>query len=238
MNASSLLLSQGWSGPSTPLNPHSSTAHTHITKPLLIAQKKNTLGVGNNPNGRHGADQWWLRDFEDALKSIGTGNAQGGERIKTKAVGGVLGAQGSVAGKGLYGWFVRGEGLEGTIGKEEGERVRETRKVDRGGDGEVLDGEGAQEGAAERRKAKNRRKRRGSDAEVANEGVERPPENVVRRKERPEKMAKKERRLAELEQELQQLKHHGTGDDETRARAISKLEKRIRKRRTRLQEDA
>jgi len=263
MNASALLTAQGWSGPSTPLNPHSATANTHITKPLLISQKKNTLGVGNNPLARYGQNQWWLRDFDETLKGIGRPKGGKGDIGEKKVVGGVLGAQGSVVGKGLYGWFVRGEVLEGTIKDSESERVSEVEKEERPRkkrrrqgeretDVEVVRQEGGDRSApgsthdedadvakAERKKRRKERRWKDVDEGNAESGVEEEPQlgpepREVAGKEKTSKKVKREKKLAELERQLQDIRDCEDENGEYMAENIRKLEKRIRKKRAKL----
>ncbi|KAF3491268.1 uncharacterized protein GIQ15_00785 [Arthroderma uncinatum] len=108
MDPQAYLMSQGWSGPGNPLNP-SRRPGPHgglgLTKPILVARKKNTHGVGKKTTHDH-TNQWWLRGFEAALRGIGTdGNATPTSEESTAAT----------PMSELYKFFVRGPGLEGTI---------------------------------------------------------------------------------------------------------------------------
>jgi nucleolar protein TMA23 len=254
MNAPSLLLSQGWQGPSHPLNPNSSTAHTHITKPLLISRKQNTLGVGNNPHDRHGKDQWWLRDFESALKSLGTGKAEVDKKEDGKGRMGKWG-MGGLAGKerGLYGFFVKGEGLEGTIGSgsgtsgntsgiESGDDEKEERRDRRKRRRIVVEGRDDREGEKgadeDSTKVQRKKKTRSRDKQkrIVKEGVasgdtENETGEGAKKKDKACKRAKREDKLGRLEAELRQLQQDDSkSNDLGKATAIRKLERRIRKR--------
>ena len=102
MDAKSYLMRHGWGGTGTSLHPDKSHA---LKKPLLISKKVDVLGVGLNKNDAI-SDQWWMRAFDASLKDFGTGNK------------GLLGSvkEHGVKRGGLYGRFVKGEGVPGTIG--------------------------------------------------------------------------------------------------------------------------
>ncbi|KAK1064072.1 hypothetical protein LTR74_008998 [Friedmanniomyces endolithicus] len=99
MDANDYLRKQGWLGDGHPLD------HTGkgIKKPLLVSKKVDVLGVGLN---KHAAvsDQWWLRAYDQGLKDFGTGQVQ----------------KHGVARGGLYGRFVKGDAVPGTIGTSMG----------------------------------------------------------------------------------------------------------------------
>ncbi|WPG98865.1 protein tma23 [Acrodontium crateriforme] len=101
MDAKAYLESQGWRGEGHSLD----QTNKGLKKPLLISKKVDVLGVGLN---KHAAvnDQWWLRAFDEGLKNFGTGKQ------------GVLSAvqQHGIHRGGLYGRFVKGEGVPGTFG--------------------------------------------------------------------------------------------------------------------------
>lgn len=118
MDAKAYLLSQGWSGPGTALNSNDKRPNRGglgLTKPILVAQKRNNFGIGKKLHDSH-ANEWWLKGFDAALKNIASGgNSSGsGSGIATPVVD-----EGDRKHAGLYGCFVRGEGLEGTIEEEE-----------------------------------------------------------------------------------------------------------------------
>ncbi|KAK0919667.1 hypothetical protein LTR91_012209 [Friedmanniomyces endolithicus] len=101
MDANDYLRKEGWLGDGHPLD------HTGkgIKKPLLVSKKVDVLGVSLN---KHAAvsDQWWLRAYDQGLKDFGTG--------KENLLGQVQ--KHGVARGGLYGRFVRGDAVPGTIG--------------------------------------------------------------------------------------------------------------------------
>ena len=120
MDTTAYLRSQGWLGIGHALNHASGRG---IAKPIRVSQKENVLGVGKKKHDVH-ADQWWARAFDEVLKEVNTkkhaadGKAtrvevgQGGESLKVS--GTIMGRD---LGKGgLYGNFVRGELLGGTLG--------------------------------------------------------------------------------------------------------------------------
>ncbi|EGC44268.1 conserved hypothetical protein [Histoplasma capsulatum var. duboisii H88] len=113
MDTHAYLLSQGWSGPGNPLNanrrpgPHGGLG---LTKPILIARKKNNHGLGRKTTHDH-TNQWWLRGFEAALKCVGDDGSATPQSDRSGSA-----ASGSSE---LYRFFVKGESLEGTIDRIE-----------------------------------------------------------------------------------------------------------------------
>ncbi|KAI4126731.1 MAG: hypothetical protein LQ338_003595 [Usnochroma carphineum] len=116
MDTTAYLTRQGWRGDGHGLHP---SGHG-IKKPLLVSKKMNTLGVGKKAHDVH-ADQWWARAFDETLRSI-----NGEKTVKASVVSsdatptqsGVSASKWSGNG-GLYGNFIRGDGLEGTIEAKE-----------------------------------------------------------------------------------------------------------------------
>ncbi|KAH6878689.1 hypothetical protein BKA58DRAFT_398704 [Alternaria rosae] len=102
MNAEAYLRKQGWQGSGHSLD----QTGRGIKKPLLIAHKNDQLGLGKKKAAHTTDDQWWLRAFDQSLQSIGTGKDSTLDQIRT---------QGIYRG-GLYGFFVKGELIGGTIG--------------------------------------------------------------------------------------------------------------------------
>lgn len=130
MDAQAYLLKQGWSGPGNPLNPHRRPGGAHgglgLTKPILVARKQNTHGIGKKTTHDH-TNQWWLRGFEAALKGVGEdGTATPSSQDSN---------QRTATTSDLYRFFVRGEGLAGTIdekNKPSGLHVSESADIKNG----------------------------------------------------------------------------------------------------------
>ncbi|KAF2030576.1 hypothetical protein EK21DRAFT_20595, partial [Setomelanomma holmii] len=101
MNAESYLRKQGWKGSGHSLD----STGRGIKKPLLIAHKQDQLGLGKKKAAWTTDDQWWMRAYDQSLQSIGTGEESTLNQIRTKGVN-----RG-----GLYGFFVKGEAIAGTI---------------------------------------------------------------------------------------------------------------------------
>ncbi|KAK5121259.1 hypothetical protein LTR85_005425 [Meristemomyces frigidus] len=103
MDSRAYLTRQGWRGDGHSLD------HTDrgISKPLLVSKKVDVLGVGLN---KHAAvsDQWWLRAYDQGLKDFGTGTQSALANVQKHGV-----SRG-----GLYGRFVKGEGVPGTFGED------------------------------------------------------------------------------------------------------------------------
>ena len=137
MNAQAHLVAQGWAGPGHSLP---SSSGSGLSRPLLVAQKQNNLGVGKKKFDL--ADQWWLRAFDDSLKGIKSTvdaktesrNGEAEIRVVQTRIGGELDivqrGGGKWAGReSLYGRFVKGEILGGTF-EERDEGRTKRRKVD------------------------------------------------------------------------------------------------------------
>ncbi|KAF3932653.1 hypothetical protein ABW19_dt0201375 [Dactylella cylindrospora] len=123
--------------------PSSSTggSNPRLTKRILTSTKNNTHGVGRKASNLNHSDLWWEKAFDVSLKKLdvtkdttsikkeekevvdnmnlfaelGGGRGFGGTKINGggKSAKGVEGV--NVTAGGLYRYFVRGDGLEGTI---------------------------------------------------------------------------------------------------------------------------
>ncbi|KAI4088987.1 MAG: hypothetical protein LQ339_008629 [Xanthoria mediterranea] len=111
MNAAAYLTNQGWPGSGHALHPNGKG----ISKPLLVSRKANVFGVGKVAHDAQ-ADQWWSKAFEETLRSLnGQDTAKKGAtscEVDAKSPA-ILSTRWTTNG-GLYGSFVRGEGLRGT----------------------------------------------------------------------------------------------------------------------------
>ncbi|GAB7355157.1 hypothetical protein MBLNU459_g5726t1 [Dothideomycetes sp. NU459] len=103
MDASAYLMKHGWRGTGHSLD----TSNNGLKRPLLISKKVDVLGVGINKHDVI-ADQWWLKAFDSGLRDFGTGKKSLLAQVKDHGI-----KRG-----GLYGRFVKGEGVPGTIGRE------------------------------------------------------------------------------------------------------------------------
>lgn len=125
MDTTAYLTRQGWRGAGHSLQP----GGRGIKKPLLVSKKPNVLGLGKKQHDSH-ADQWWARAFDSSLKSLAVNTDRatvggGGALEKAQKGGGMW-----VGTAGLYGNFVRGEGLSGTLALED--QGKETTKAPEG----------------------------------------------------------------------------------------------------------
>ncbi|KAK2743787.1 hypothetical protein FQN57_004724 [Myotisia sp. PD_48] len=114
MDTKAYLMSQGWSGPGNPLNPSrrpGSHAGLGLTKPILVARKRNMHGIGKKTTHDH-TNQWWLRGFEAALRGIGTDGTATPTSSNDECTPFAATSE-------LHRFFVRGQGLAGTIGRRE-----------------------------------------------------------------------------------------------------------------------
>lgn len=102
MDASQYLKNHGWQGSGHSLDGNG----RGLKKPLLVSKKVDVLGVGLN---KHAAvsDQWWLRAYDQGLATLGTGKESALAQAQKHGVN-----RG-----GLYGRFVKGEGMPGSLGQ-------------------------------------------------------------------------------------------------------------------------
>ncbi|KAL4917854.1 hypothetical protein BDW62DRAFT_201406 [Aspergillus aurantiobrunneus] len=192
VDAYAYLIRHGWSGPGNPLNPDGAGARggLGLTKPLLVARRSGNSGVGNKTT-KDPTNQWWLRGFEDALKGIGTGNATG----ETGA-----GMKGNALTSELYRFFVKGEGVPGTIGGVK------SGMEDKGGGKKRKREEEEEEGESkEGRKLRNEEKRRRKI-----EKRERRRERKERKMKKAEVKAERKKRKAEEKKEKKPAEDYPT----------------------------
>ncbi|QLL34701.1 hypothetical protein HG536_0H00760 [Torulaspora globosa] len=85
-----------------------------LKKPILVKHKKDKKGLGCAP-GQDDSEAWWERLFDGQLKNLDVSCSSTSGKIEFKQNESVAtGVSKSVSP--LYRWFVRGEGLKGTIG--------------------------------------------------------------------------------------------------------------------------
>ncbi|EXJ68619.1 uncharacterized protein A1O5_08413 [Cladophialophora psammophila CBS 110553] len=149
MDAHAHLLSLGWAGPGHSLDsrPYKQKGHrglaydpakvgnngVGLVKPLLISQRKGRFGIGKKAHEPQAGNQWWLKGFESALGNIGKSESERSSGTATPV------AHDYVAGKhgGLYSFFVKGQEMEGTIGRvDDTNRSSKKRKSDAIDEGE------------------------------------------------------------------------------------------------------
>ncbi|KAL8982717.1 MAG: hypothetical protein Q9205_002857 [Flavoplaca limonia] len=113
MNAAAYLTSQGWPGSGHALHPDGKG----ISKPLLVSKKTNVLGVGKKAHDAY-ADQWWSRAFDETLSSLNnpTTYKKASTTDGAKAELPIIAPSRWTTNGGLYGSFVRGQALKGTMG--------------------------------------------------------------------------------------------------------------------------
>lgn len=103
MDTDAYLRKHGWRGTGHSLDSN----NAGLKKPLLISKKIDVLGIGINKHDVV-ADQWWMKAFDSSLKDFGTGKKSILSNVKDHGI-----KRG-----GLYGRFVQGEGMPGSIGIE------------------------------------------------------------------------------------------------------------------------
>ncbi|CAI5011735.1 BEM_HP_G0021070.mRNA.1.CDS.1 [Saccharomyces cerevisiae] len=91
-----------------------------LKRPILVKHKRDKKGLGNAPGGNDG-EAWWERLFDGHLKNLDVSTDSNNGSIKFTQNEAVATAV-SKSSSPLYRWFVKGEGLKGTItnlGKKE-----------------------------------------------------------------------------------------------------------------------
>ncbi|CCH59154.1 hypothetical protein TBLA_0B03130 [Henningerozyma blattae CBS 6284] len=89
-----------------------------LKKPILVKHKRDKKGLGNSP-GNDDSEAWWERLFDGQLKSLdvsvsGSSSSSSISFKQDSPVATAVSRQSSP----LYSWFVKGEGLKGTIGQK------------------------------------------------------------------------------------------------------------------------
>lgn len=199
LNASAHLQSLGWAGPGHPLNSHkkgssraglaydpsspsttkSSSSSSYfasggngLIKPLLVSKKSDNLGLGRRPAAHEPqrGNEWWLKGFEAALAGTGTGSV--GTAKKKTADEELQRSVNVQAGRfgGLYGFFVRGETVGGTIGSDAEEELKtkrgRKRKSDDEGESDSTTGGASKRRKKDKKSEKPKRKRDGENADA------------------------------------------------------------------------
>lgn len=144
MNAHAHLLSLGWAGPGHSLDsrPYKQKGHrglaydlksaesrstnsgVGLVKPLLVSRRKDRFGIGKKAHEPSAGNEWWLKGFETALGNIGKSESERSSGIVTPVK-----SESAYAGKheGLYEFFVKGQGMSGTIGEEDNRRSKKRK---------------------------------------------------------------------------------------------------------------
>lgn len=86
-----------------------------LKKPILVKHKRDRKGLGNAPGGDD-SDMWWERLFDVQLKGLDVSqSSKKGVKITQKEV---KASDVRKEDSPLYKWFVKGEGLKGSIKQE------------------------------------------------------------------------------------------------------------------------
>ena len=154
MNAHGLLTSQGWLGsghaldarltdygaptykqkghrglaydPNAPSAMSSIQSGHGLVKPLLISQRHTRHGIGKKTHEPQSGNEWWLKGFATALNNIGKSES---ERTSA-ATSGTSTPVGTHSGKhgGLYGYFVKGQLMQGSLEERNVEEQRSKKR--------------------------------------------------------------------------------------------------------------
>jgi len=139
MDAQAHLLSLGWAGPGHALDarPYKHKGHrglaydpnqvskgNGLVKPLLVSQRQGRHGIGKRAHEPQAGNEWWLKGFESALGNIGKSESERSSGTATPETGEHTGKHG-----GLYGFFVKGQDMAGTIGSAEGTKLKKRKSA-------------------------------------------------------------------------------------------------------------
>jgi nucleolar protein TMA23 len=126
MDAQAFLTAQGWRGSGHSL--HATSDSKGLARPLLVAKKQDTLGLGQGPHRT--SDMWWMDALDKSLKGLDT--SQPGRVVQTVADGTLdvvaRGRSRTGPAGGLYASFVQGESLGSTIAPEASTAPNKSRK--------------------------------------------------------------------------------------------------------------
>jgi nucleolar protein TMA23 len=135
MDSSAYLTKHGWLGTGHSLDPK---GHG-ITKPLHLSGKFDLHGLGKRKHDAH-ADQWWARMFDSTLKELRLGEQE--PRAHPEALVKVSGerdcdglSQPFGGASALYGRFVKGGSLAGTIESQAEKQLQTDSSIDKINDG-------------------------------------------------------------------------------------------------------
>lgn len=201
MDAEAYLKRHGWSGPGNPLNknsrpgPHGGLG---LTRPILVARKQNNHGVGKKVTKDSATNQWWLRGFEDALKGVGE------EKPATTApTANALTSE-------LYRFFVRGEGLAGTLHGEKSSKPKPSKSKRKRDDEDEDDRKARKEEKTARKEKKEEKRKRRKMKEESETGSA--SSDSSEEEKRKEKESKEERRARRKEKKEKKLKRSAEED--------------------------
>ncbi|KAH9880609.1 hypothetical protein IAQ61_000903 [Plenodomus lingam] len=198
MNADAYLRKQGWKGSGHSLD----STGRGIKKPLLITHKQDQLGLGKKKAAYTTDDQWWMRAYDQSLQSIGTG-----KEIRTQGIN-----RG-----GLYGFFVKGEAIQGTI--EDSSATTTDASVPPSGTNTPATSVSDTEGASTAAKLDKTSKRKREEADVSETNIK------SRKSDKEAKLAKKEaKKMAEVDAATQKPSTHSSRSKE-RTSVTAKLTK-------------
>ncbi|KAI5967745.1 hypothetical protein CANMA_002925 [Candida margitis] len=97
-----------------------------LKKPILVKHKKDTKGLGHDSNN---ADMWWEKLFDGQLKNLEVDNGSGANGVSFKHNNETVLKTLNKNMSPLYRMFVKGKGLEGTVGKKDHTKVAHVKDL-------------------------------------------------------------------------------------------------------------
>lgn len=177
-----------------------------LKKPILVKHKRDRKGLGTTP-GNDDSEAWWERLFDGQLKSldVSTGNKAGDGIVfkQNKVVASSVSKQNSP----LYQWFVKGEGLKGTINSKYLQEV-DTKVVSSNiiiSDAKNNKKKSKEKKKSDKEKSKHKRSR-GGDDDSDNE-QDRSSKSKRHKKSRKEKKQKSDKKEKDKKLEKKKKKH-------------------------------
>ena len=142
-----------------------------LQKPILVKHKKDTKGLGHGTND---GDLWWERLFDGQLKSLDV-TSSGGNVVFDQNKANVE-ASVRKSNSPLYRMFVKGQGLEGTVGKKA--EIERKRKREFSGEQALEDMERMVRRCGEKKERKGKEKKKKKEKKEKKETKEKKEKDI------------------------------------------------------------
>ncbi|KAK5103464.1 hypothetical protein LTS08_002879 [Lithohypha guttulata] len=119
-----------------------------LIKPLLVSQRHGSrYGIGKKAHEPQSGNEWWLKGLTSALANIGKSESERTASAATSGTGTPLSRGGGGGGNngGLYGYFVAGQVMQGTLEKWNEQQEQEKHRAKKKRKSNVLEEEGEED---------------------------------------------------------------------------------------------
>ena len=199
-----------------------------LLKPILVKHKKDTKGLGHGTND---GDLWWERLFDGQLKSLDV-TSSGGNVVFDQNKQNVE-ASVRKSNSPLYRMFVKGQGLEGTVGKKT--EIERKRKREFSGEQALEDMErmvrrcGEKKGREEKKERKEKRKdikdKKDKKKKEKKEKKEKDKKEKEEKKEKKEKKDKKDKKDKKHKKDKKKKDIEVKKEKDTKVKKVKKVKK-------------